>query len=228
MPPLLLKLLVLLPPILLALTVHEWAHAWSADRLGDPTARLQGRLTLNPLAHLDPIGTVVLAVTLLQGFAFGWAKPVPVDTRRLAHPRRDLFWIAGAGPASNLLQALIFGTVIRLGGHERFLTAYANWSQGYGLNTMGEILMVMVFLAFIVNIFLAWFNLIPLPPLDGSKILLRFLTPRATAAYLQVGRYGVLILFGMLLLPGFRDLFWMILGPPVTLTGYIFGGVPLM
>ncbi len=224
MPDILRQLPILLPPILLALTVHEWAHAWTADRLGDPTAREQGRLTLNPLAHLDPIGTLVLIVTQ----RFGWARPVPVDPRNLAHPRRDMFWIAGAGPLSNLLQALAAGILMRLLGADRFLAAFSSWSQGFGVSGAGEIFMVMVFLAFFINIILAWFNLIPLPPLDGSKILLRFLNPQATATYLRVGRYGALILLVLLIVPGFRDLFWMILGPPVALTGYIFGGIALM
>jgi len=222
------QLPVLLPPILLALTIHELAHAWAADRLGDPTAREQGRLTLNPLAHLDPIGTGVLVVTMLQGFGFGWARPVPVDPRFLRHPRRDFFWIAGAGPASNLLQALIAGIIIRIAGPERVVATYSGWMQGYALNGAGEILMVMIFLLFFVNIILAWFNLIPLPPLDGSKILMRFLSPAATRTYLQFGRYGALILLLMFVIPSFRNVFWSVLILPVASTAYIFGGVTLM
>lgn len=215
--------LIVLPPVLLALTFHEWAHAWSANRLGDPTARLQGRLSLNPLVHLDPIGTLVLLLTRL----IGWAKPVPVDTRYLRNPKRDLFWIASAGPIANLTLAFLLGIIMRLGGPARFLNAYHSFRMGIPLQGTAETLSAMVCLCFIINIVLAWFNMIPIPPLDGSKVVMRFLSPEATVAYLQFSRYSFLILLLLFLVPAFWGVLWSILGPPVALTGYLFGGIRL-
>jgi len=217
------QILILLPPILLALTFHEWAHAWTANRLGDPTARLHGRLSLNPLVHLDPIGTLVLFITQ----RVGWAKPVPVDTRYLRDPKRDLFWIASAGPLANLTMALALGIIIRLEGPERFIYAYRSYVNSIPLEGIGEILSVMVYLGFIINIILAWFNMIPIPPLDGSKVIMRFLSPEATSSYLQFSRYSFLILLLMFLVPAFWRVLWSILGLPVALTGYILGGIQL-
>lgn len=217
------EILILLPPILLALTFHEWAHAWSADRLGDPTARMMGRLSLNPLVHLDPVGTLVLIFTRL----IGWAKPVPVDTRYLRNPKRDLFWIASAGPLANLTLALILGIIIRLGGPGQFMNAYRSFRMGIPLQGIAETLSAMVCLCFIINIVLAWFNMIPIPPLDGSKVVMRFLSPEATVAYLQFSRYSFVILLLLFLVPQFWVILWSILGPPVTLTGYLFGGIRL-
>lgn len=209
------EIILLIPPILVALSVHEAAHAWSADRLGDPTARLQGRLTLNPLAHLDPIGTVVLILTRM----IGWAKPVPVDVRNLKNPVRDMFWIAGAGPASNILQAAVVGVGFRLfadPGTQLFRTGQGGLLGG---------LILMVHFYFYINIILAWFNLLPIPPLDGSKIVMRFLSPRTRQAYMQTSRYGFIVL--ILLIFVFDDTFFRILMVPVGFTAYVLGGVRL-
>ncbi len=213
--------MIILPPILLALTFHEWAHAWSANKLGDPTARLQGRLSLNPMVHLDPFGTLVLILTQM----IGWAKPVPIDTRYLRNPKRDLFWIASAGPLANLTMALGLGLIIRIGGPGHFMGAYRSFNMGLPLQGLPEILSAMVFLCFFINIVLAWFNMIPIPPLDGSKVVMRFLSPEATVAYMQFSRYGFLIL--LFLIFAFRGLLYSILLPPVALTGYLFAGIRL-
>ena len=149
-------MLLLIPPILFALTVHEFSHAYVASRMGDPTARLLGRLTLNPLAHLDPIGTILLLIA-----GFGWAKPVPVDARYLAHPRRDMMWIALAGPASNVILAALFGTLLRGVDGNAYLSG----------TIMGAALVDMVRYSVYLNLMLAVFNLIPIFPLDGSRIL---------------------------------------------------------
>jgi Zn-dependent protease len=142
--------------ILVAITVHEFAHAWMSDRLGDPTARLAGRVTLNPLAHLDPLGTLMLII-----FRFGWGKPVPFDPFNLRHPRRDAAIISFAGPAANLILALFLSAIVRLG--------YLFFgSQAYMLTT---ILTPFITLAII----LAIFNLIPIHPLDGGKIIVGLL-----------------------------------------------------
>jgi len=211
---------IILPPILLALSFHEMAHAWAANRLGDPTARLQGRLSMNPLVHLDPMGTLAIIF-----FYIGWAKPVPVDTRYLSNPRRDMFWIASAGPISNLAQAAVLGLLIRLIGREIVYGSLLTFTSGAPMS-LNESLLAMLWFGFFINIVLAWFNLLPLPPLDGSKIVLRFLSPEATVAYLQFGRYGVFIL--LFIVFAFRDLFWAILGTPVNLTAILFGGIPVL
>lgn len=152
--------ILLIVILVVSVILHELSHGYMADFLGDPTARLQGRLTLNPLSHIDPIGSIVvpLVTYALGGFAFGWAKPVPYNPYNLKDKRRGEFLIALAGPASNLLIALVFGTVLRFTAMDAgtpFITA--------------------VSYIVIVNIILAIFNLIPLPPLDGSKILFSFL-----------------------------------------------------
>lgn len=214
------QLPIILPPILLALSFHEMAHAWAANRLGDPTARLQGRLSMNPLVHLDPMGTLAIII-----FSIGWAKPVPVDARYLSNPRRDMFWIASAGPLSNLAQAAALGLLIRLIGRESVYVTLLSFSSGAALS-LTESLLAMLWFGFFINIVLAWFNLLPLPPLDGSKIVLRFLSPEATVAYLQFGRYGVFIL--LFLVFAFTDLFWAILRVPVNLTAVLFGGIPVL
>ena len=139
-------LVLLIPVLLFALVFHEFSHAWVANKLGDPTARYAGRLTLNPMAHLAPFGGVMI---LFVGF--GWAKPVPVDIRYLSNPRVDMMKIAFAGPASNLLLAFIGGTILRL---------------GFVHGTMA--MMIMLFTQ--INIMLAVFNMIPIAPLDGSQI----------------------------------------------------------
>jgi Zn-dependent protease len=215
------SLILIVPAILLALTVHEWAHAWTANRLGDPTARLMGRLTLNPLAHLDPVGTILILLTW-----FGWARPVPVDTRHLRRPKRDLFWIASAGPISNLAQALLLGTVLRLGGEQAVAVGQEFLYTGVVPPGVLNAVFGMAYYGFLINIILAWFNLIPVPPLDGSKIVLRFLSPEATRAYLEFGRFGWIVLL-ILVFPA-RAVFWAILTPAIRLTGQILSGIILM
>lgn len=166
------ELLTLAPPILLALTFHEFAHAWTANKLGDPTARNAGRLTLNPLAHLDPIGTLMLFIV-----RFGWAKPVPVDPRYLQHPRRDMMWIALAGPASNVLLAFLCGMLLRQIGLMPTVGMMDTFTR-------------MLFWSVQINLILAFFNLIPLPPLDGSRILAGLLPLKQAHQYSQIEQYG--------------------------------------
>jgi Zn-dependent protease len=147
--------------LIFSVIIHEVSHGLMADRLGDPTARLQGRLTLNPLKHIDPVGSIIVPlITSLAGFTFGWAKPVPYNPYNLRNRRQGEFLIALAGPASNLLVAVIFGTIIR------FATA--------GATTVTPFVEVLSYIV-IINIILAIFNLIPLPPLDGSKLFFAWL-----------------------------------------------------
>ena len=174
--------------ILAALTIHEAAHAWSADRLGDPTARLLGRVSLNPAVHIDPIGTIVLPLlAAVSGLpVIGWAKPVPVNTSRLGHPRRDFMIVAAAGPVSNLLQAVVAAILLKV-----LVPAGA---AGLGGASLGHIL----FSAIAINVFLAVFNLIPIPPLDGGNVLAGLLPPSAARIFDGMRPFGFIILWGLL------------------------------
>jgi Zn-dependent protease len=179
------------PAILLALTIHELSHGWLAYKLGDPTARDEGRLTLNPLAHLDLIGTIMLLTGL-----FGWAKPVPVNPCNLRNPKRDLMLISLAGPLSNILQALCCGFIIRA------ILAFASEPDGTQLTGY---LLTFLALAFWINCGLAFFNLLPLYPLDGSKILAWFLPDKHVDAYMRATRYAMPVIFGLVIIGAFTD-----------------------
>jgi Zn-dependent protease len=175
--------------LLLSLTIHEAAHAWTADRLGDPTARALGRVSLNPLVHIDWIGTVLLPLIAIFSRLpiIGWAKPVPVMIRNLRHPRRDFMFVAAAGPISNLLQAIVYALVLRA------LIGSA------GGEAAASVLTDVLFMAVQINLLLAFFNLIPVPPLDGGNVMLGLLPPRVAAQYSQLRQYGFIILYILLL-----------------------------
>jgi Zn-dependent protease len=183
-------------PFLFALCFHEFAHGWVAKKKGDNTAEMMGRLTMNPFAHIDPIGTVALPLmAIITGIPFfGWAKPVPVNPRNLRSPENDMFWIAFAGPLSNVLLAFI-GCVL-------FVLSFI-FLQGHGLmNTAVEMLKMFI----IVNLFLAIFNMIPLHPLDGGKVVGRFL-PRDANNWLEENQHVTsMILLMLFVLGGFRYL----------------------
>ena len=181
--------------ILISLSVHEAAHAFVAYRCGDTTAKDQGRLTLNPLAHIDPIGTVLLpfVLSLASGYSFGWARPVPYNPYNLRNRRRDEFLVAVAGPISNLLQAFL-GTIALA------LVHFVVYSH---LTSSASVAYWSVFTLYIyiyLNCMLAFFNLIPLPPLDGSKIFTVFLEGEALQRYYELQRYSMAILFAVLFL----------------------------
>jgi len=170
-----------IPALLIALTFHELAHGWVAYRLGDPTAKNQGRLTLNPLAHLDPVGTIAMILV-----RFGWAKPVPVNPFNFRGDRhRGMFLVGLAGPVANFLLAFLF------------LYVFAAFQPLRALPYVPFIL----YETFIINIFLGVFNLLPIPPLDGSRILTYFLPPQARQAFIQWEQYGPLILMLLIFLP---------------------------
>ena len=174
---------LLLAVLIASLSFHEAAHAWAADRLGDPTARLLGRLSLNPMVHIDPIGTVLFPlVAIATGVPLiGWAKPVPVNPRNLASPRRDFALVAAAGPASNL--------VLAAGGAAVFAVL-----RGGDLGTMAYTVAFFV----MMNVLLAVFNLIPVPPLDGGNILLGILPPSLGSVVERLRPYGILVLYGLM------------------------------
>ena len=177
-------------PVLLAITLHEAAHGWVADRLGDHTARVLGRVTLNPLRHIDPLGTVLLPLGMyaLTGFLFGWAKPVPVNPRNLAHPRRDMAIVAAAGPLSNLAMAVLWSLVIVLGA---WLHAVSEWVSG-PLVYMGAA-------GVLINSVLLVLNMLPLPPLDGGRVLVGLLPLRLARVVSRVEPYGLMILVALLM-----------------------------
>ena len=207
----------LIVPLVFAIVFHEVAHGMMARALGDPTADEQGRLSLNPLRHVDPIGTVVLpgilALTHLP--VFGWAKPVPVNAARLNHPRRDMILVGAAGPGSNLIMAAIAAVVLGL-----VLRPYGGSQEPAGV--IGFIVLNL-FNFISINVFLALFNLLPIPPFDGSHIVEGLLPPRAAAVYDRLRPFGFPLVFILLvglpyLIPGF-DLVSRIVLPPVQRLG---------
>lgn len=193
------------PAILFSLTVHEYFHAWTALKFGDTTARDMGRLTLNPLAHLDLLGTIMM---FASSFRFGWAKPVPVNPFNLRNPRVADFWIAAAGPISNFALAFLFGTLFRL------------VSPG----SVPEGVYLFLYFAVMINISLACFNLIPLFPLDGSHILRNILPESFGPALDKFETVSPFILIILIFAGGF----WIILGPMIKFFFFIFAGVPLV
>lgn len=186
--------------LLFSLTVHETAHAWTADRLGDPTARLLGRVSLNPVVHVDPIGTVLFPILGLLGGVplIGWAKPVPVNIRRLRREHRDYVLVAAAGPASNLLLAL---------GASLVLGLIPAGSMEPGVGGLLPPLVLLLARLLVINVYLAVFNMLPIPPLDGGNVL-GGLLPRALAVRYDglVRPYGFLLLYALMFTGGFASL----------------------
>lgn len=187
------KIVILTPPILLAVTVHEAAHGWMAWRLGDPTARDMGRLTLNPISHLDPIGTLVFFLTQ----TIGWAKPVPINPMYFKNPKKDMIWVALAGPVSNIILAVVSAILLR-----EVIGPLSTWQSSY--EYLIKPLLYMAFVSIQINIGLAVFNMIPVPPLDGSKVLMGLLPGHALDGYLKFEKYGFVILL-LLIFTGVTD-----------------------
>ncbi len=174
-------------PAILAITLHEAAHGYVALLFGDPTAKERGRLSLNPIRHVDPFGTIILPGLLMLAkvpFLMGWAKPVPVDFSRLKHPRRDMVWVAAAGPGLNLALAVISATLFHGLG-----------ALPEGLQLFGQALLTN---SLLFNVMLAVFNMIPLPPLDGGRVAVGLLPLRAAHALARLEKYGILALIVLL------------------------------
>lgn len=183
------QILPLVPGFIVGLTLHEFSHAWAANRLGDPTARAAGRLSLNPLAHLDLFGSLALIFA-----GFGWAKPVPVDSSHFRSPRRDMALVAIAGPASNILLAIALSVVLYL----------ITFVSALFLRMSNPIITVLV-QGIWINVVLAIFNLIPLPPLDGSRVLAFLVPEHWNRGYDQLERFGPMLLIGLILLANFAN-----------------------
>ncbi len=184
----LLLALVLIPCLVVAIVFHEVAHGWSALALGDPTAKEQRRLSLNPIRHVDPVGTVILPgfLALVGAPVFGWAKPVPVDAARLRNPRFGMMAVAAAGPATNFALALVGAAALGVASTTG-LAANALVSQG-------------IFTFILMNLFIGVFNLLPIPPFDGSHIVEGALPRRMAVAYEKLRPFGMLLFFGLILL----------------------------
>ena len=190
-------LLIWVIPVLFAITVHETAHGWVASKLGDHTARMMGRLTLNPIKHIDPVGTILVPALLYlssAGFLFGWAKPVPINFSALRSPKKDMLWVALAGPGVNLLMAIRWLIIV----------AIANTLNIPFLEFMGGA-------GIFVNLLLAIFNLLPIPPLDGGRVISSLLPGRLAYQYDQLEPYGLFILVGLLFLGVFQNIIWPII-----------------
>ncbi len=175
-------------PIVFAITVHEVAHGWVARHFGDRTAEAQGRLSLNPIRHIDPIGTVLVPLLLLWigGFLFGWARPVPVNPRNLRNPRANMVWVSAAGPAANLAMAIIWAFLMML-------------SQRLELGVAGLWLESMSAVGIFINVLLAVFNMLPIPPLDGGQVLTNLLPRGSISSMLEkVAPFGLFVVLGLL------------------------------
>ena len=192
-----------------ALSFHEFAHAWMAEKCGDSTAARMGRLTLNPMAHLDMMGSLMI---LFVGF--GWAKPVPVDGRNLRNPRTDMMKVAAAGPVSNLLLAMVAGMVLR-------------FMNGTGLLTDSIFILLIYFTR--INIALAVFNLIPVAPLDGSQIFSGYLMKKNPQLAWKIQSYGPQVLFGLILFGYFTgfSILWLVMEPFVSFFMLLFAGISM-
>ena len=207
------QILLLAPPILLALTFHEFAHAYVANRFGDDTAKLSGRLTMNPLAHLDPLGTIMIFIV-----HFGWAKPVPVNPYNLKNPKQGMLWISAAGPLSNIILALISGLMIRLVSTMGIMPLP---------NSVPEIIIIMIVLSLKINLALAIFNILPIAPLDGSKILYGILPARFGKHIHLLERYGPIVLIGLIISSQFTgfSILGQLIWPFVDFFSSLFAGI---
>jgi len=189
-----------------AVILHEYAHGWTANQLGDPTAKQAGRLTLNPLKHIDPFGTVILPAILLtmrflgyNTFIFGWAKPVPVNFLRLQKPKRDMMWVGLAGPAMNISLAIIASLFLKVFPS----SAYYQFFE----------------MAIFINLLLAVFNMTPIPPLDGSRLVMGLLPNKYAVPYSRLERYGILIVIGLV----YFGYFEYVIVPVIIFSGQLLG-----
>jgi Zn-dependent protease len=191
-------LIIWVIPVLLAITLHEAAHGWTASKFGDHTARMMGRVTPNPVKQIDPVGTIIVPLALLimsTGFIFGWAKPVPINFNALRSPKSGMIWVALAGPGANLIMAIGWLFVAIL-----------------SVNINMPVILKMAGAGIFINLLLAVFNLLPIPPLDGSRVISALLPNPLAYKYNQLERYGFVILIGLMFVGGFSYIVWPIVG----------------
>jgi len=196
-------------PLLFGITLHEVAHGWVAKQLGDKTALMMGRLTLNPLKHIDPLGTIIVPglMMLAGGAIFGWAKPVPVTWQNLRNPKRDMALVALAGPMANLAMAFLWALITRLG---ILLSSVSPWAS-VPMILMGKV-------GIVLNLVLMVLNLLPLPPLDGGRIMVSLLPGPLSYRFSRIEPYGFFILIALLM----TGVLWKLLGPPVSVLENLF------
>ncbi|PHS71444.1 MAG: site-2 protease family protein [Methylophaga sp.] len=211
------KFIIWAIPVIFAITAHEVAHGWVALKLGDRTAQMMGRLTLNPIKHIDPVGTILVPglLLLMGGFMFGWARPVPITYQNLRHPKADMAWVALAGPMANLVMAVIWALIAKLG--------FALYQSAI---TIGEPMLYMGVAGVLINTMLMLLNLLPLPPLDGGRILVSLL-PGPLAW--QVGRiepYGFFILIALIYFGILGMILWPLIGVFINLLAMVFSLPP--
>jgi Zn-dependent protease len=211
------KIIVFAIPVIFAITLHEAAHGYAAMKFGDKTAWMMGRVTANPLKHIDPVGTIGLPLFLLlmsklaggPAFLFGWAKPVPVNFQNLRHPKRDMLWVAAAGPGANMVMAVFWSGMIQL---------------GHALGGMlGLPLMLMGAAGVFINGILAALNLLPIPPLDGGRIAVSLLPPGPSAMLARVEPFGFFILIALMLTGMLSTLMWPLIGLVFTFATLLTG-----
>ncbi len=195
-------------PVVFAITVHEVAHGWVAKRLGDPTAQRLGRLTLNPIKHIDPLGTILIpgVLMLLGGFIFGWAKPVPVTWENLRHPKRDMALVAAAGPGVNILMALMWAAIAK---GATLMSPEAQW--------FSVPLLLMGYAGISINIALAVLNLLPIPPLDGGRVAASLLPGPMAYQLSRLEPYGFFILLALIV----TGLLGQLIGPPMNILEHL-------
>ena len=188
------KFIITLSIFFIAVIIHEYAHGWVAWKLGDPTAKIAGRLTLNPIVHIDPVGTIFLPLVLLvtnSPVVFGWAKPVPVDFHNLNNPKKDMIWVGLAGPTANILFAILLSFILK-----------------FFILTGGYVIPVILQTAIIINLVLALFNILPIPPLDGSRVAMGLLPREIAMRYARLEPYGFIIIFGLLYMGIVGSVIW--------------------
>jgi len=216
------KIAVFALPVLFAITLHEAAHGYAALRFGDRTAQLLGRISLNPLRHIDLVGTIIVPLSILlitklsggAGILFGWAKPVPVNFNQLRRPKQDMLWVAAAGPGANLLMALIWAGMIKLA------LAMPGSPIAMPLALMGAA-------GIFINAVLMALNLIPLPPLDGGRIAVSLLPTRLAIGMARIEPYGLFILLGLMFLGILGILMWPLIQAIIELAAFLFGLEPI-
>jgi Zn-dependent protease len=209
--PFFLKISIMLVPALMAITCHEVSHGYIADKFGDGTARSMGRLTLNPIKHMDIIGTLMVFIV-----GIGWAKPVPVNFNNLRHPKRDMVWVAAAGPITNFLLAFFSALAMRV-----LVYAGAGIPEGSPLAAVVDPITLMLAFSVYINLLLAIFNLIPVPPLDGGRVAVGLLPCGLSNALAKVERFGMLIIIALVF---FTDAFSYVISPALNFAVNLLAG----